>query len=166
MSEVFNGPIARWRRHDTTQLPHANEAAWRHDLKHGRGRPAWIPREIFTSLLGTWELERWNAQLRLVALEVADPEHVEMVDGCWPAVLALERVAYQPPRDSVAGAVDTTTALPNFRSGKQTDIWLAARIPHMPDYDYASFCQHITTVKNWNAREIRARVAIHRGRPG
>jgi len=42
VSEVFNGPIARWRRHDTTQLPHANEAAWRHDLKHGRGRPAWI----------------------------------------------------------------------------------------------------------------------------
>lgn len=162
VSELFKRPIAQWRRHETTQLLKANQAAWRHDLKHGAGRPEWIPAEIFTSLLGAWEIERWGQQLRVVALEIADPEHVEMVDGCWPAVLGLESVAFEPPGASVATEVDTTTALPDFRSGKKTDIWLAARISEMPDDEYVSFCQYITKVKHWRSTEINERVKIHR----
>ncbi|MEJ7784666.1 MAG: hypothetical protein WKF96_07670 [Solirubrobacteraceae bacterium] len=58
--------------------------------------------------------------------------------------------------------VDTTTALPNFRSGRQTDVWLAARIPDMPDDDLAAFCLYIKVTKDWKPREIRDRVEIHR----
>lgn len=163
LNELFDGPVGHWCRHDATELLKRNASAWRHELKHGRGRPQWIPRAIFVNLLDTWKLEHWPGdQLRLVAIEICDPHRVEMIDGCWPAALGYPSVAYEPRSVSRVASLpwppegdapltfaDVPARLPRNRAHEAMRLaW-----PRFVDEHRARVCQELRK-RGWDSDEF------------